>query len=111
MITMAKGKKTGGGRPALSIVGIAVAVIGVIALLYAAYTAFGMHPGFTRRYQANATALPGVPGPNQSRFGAGGVGADGFGFIPQGAELAAIGILMVLLGIVTYKYSLLKARL
>ncbi len=107
---MAKEKSNKAACKALKAVGILLAVLGVIVIIFAAvWLPFGSATGMHMR---SATGLPNngtfnQSGFNQSRFNSA-RGGYRFGLAGTYIEGVIIGILMLLLGIVTFKYAGLR---
>jgi len=96
------------------IVGVAVIVLGAIMAIYFAYLQFSAPQfpgGFTHRFNASG-AGNGNYSYNQTRFNSTRLGGAVFtGQSGQNPYRIVIGILVLLLGIATYKYSELKLTL
>jgi len=112
---MSKQPKQSGNWSPLKIVGIIVALAGAIIAAYSAYSMVSFQPGagFARHYyNESGGAYPGANAYNQSHFNYTRQGTLMAGFQDGvGPYRIAIGILMLLLGIATYKYAELKLTL
>lgn len=98
-----KGSKSSKIWGAMKIVGIVIAVLGVVVAAYSGYTLVAAPHVFTHGSGGfNGTGTEGGAGFNQSRFNSGVAFRPAFG---GGIYGIVIGILAILLGVVTYKYA------